>query len=56
LWGKQAETAEKYLKKGSELAIEGKLINKNYTDKDGNKKYVTEIMVLDFLMLGGKSE
>ena len=53
-WGKQAEIIEKYLKKGSEVAIEGKLINRNYTDKDGVKRYVTEIQVNELLMLGGK--
>ena len=54
-WGKIADIAEKYLNKGTEVAIEGKLINKNYTDKEGNKKYVTEIQVNELLMFGGKS-
>ena len=54
-WGSQAEFAEKYLNKGTEVALEGKLINKNYTDKDGVKKYVTEIQVNDLIMLGSKS-
>ncbi|OFY83117.1 MAG: single-stranded DNA-binding protein [Bacteroidetes bacterium RIFCSPLOWO2_12_FULL_35_15] len=51
-WGKTADIIEKYLKKGSEVAIEGKLINSNYTDKDGQKKYVTEIQVNELLMFG----
>lgn len=51
-WGKNAEIIEKYLKKGSEVAIEGKLINRNYTDKEGVKRYVTEIQVNELLMLG----
>ena len=51
-WGKVAEIAEKYLRKGSEVAIEGKLINKNYTDKEGNKKYISEVQVNEILMLG----
>ena len=55
VWGKQADIAAKYLKKGSEVAIEGKLSNLNYTDKDGVKRYVTEITVNEFLMLGGKA-
>src|SRR6187431_344814 len=38
-WGKVADIAEKYLAKGTEVAIEGKLINHNYTDKSGTKKY-----------------
>lgn len=53
-WGKTAEIIEKYLKKGSEIAVEGKLVNRNYDDKDGNKRYVTEILVNEILMLGGK--
>jgi single-strand DNA-binding protein len=53
-WGKVAELVEKYLTKGSEVAIEGKLMNNNYTDKDGNKKYSTEIQVNELLLLGGK--
>ena len=55
VWGKQADTVAKYLKKGSEVAIEGKLSNRNYTDKDGIKRYVTEIVVNEFVMLGGKN-
>jgi single-strand DNA-binding protein len=52
-WGKVAEIAEKYLTKGKEVAVEGKLINRSYTDKDGNKKYVTEVEVNEILMFGG---
>jgi single-strand DNA-binding protein len=52
-WGKVAEIAEKYLIKGKEVAIEGKLINNSYTDKDGNKKYSTEVQVNEILMFGG---
>lgn len=51
-WGKVAEIAEKFLGKGAEVAIEGKLVNRNYTDKEGNKKYITEIQVTELLMLG----
>ena len=53
-WGKVAEIAEKYLKKGSEVAIEGKLISRSYNDKDGNKKYITEVQVNEVLLLGEK--
>jgi single-strand DNA-binding protein len=53
-WGKTAEIVEKYLQKGNEIAIEGKLVNKNYDDKDGNKRYITEVLVNEILMLGGK--
>ena len=55
-WGKVAELAEKFLTKGKEIAIEGKLINNSYTDKDGNKKYSTEVQVSEILMLGSKAE
>lgn len=54
-WGKVAEIAEKFLQKGSEVAVEGKLINRNYTDKTGVKRYVTEIQVNDLLLLGAKN-
>ena len=53
VWGKLAEIAEKYLTVGKEVAVEGKLVNRQYTDKDGNKKYFTEIQVNELLMLGG---
>lgn len=53
-WGKTAEIAEKYLKKGSEVAVDGKLTSRSYEDKDGVKKYITEVVVNEILMLGGK--
>jgi len=53
-WGKVAEIAEKYLDKGSEVAIEGKLIHKSYNDKEGNKKYISEVQVNEVLMLDKK--
>lgn len=55
-WGKQAEFSEKYLEKGKEVAIEGKLSVRDYVDKNGNKKYVTEIVVNDILMIGAKDK
>ena len=55
-WGSQAKIAEKYLKKGNEIAIEGKLTSRNYTDKDGVKRYVTEIVVTEILMIGSKKD
>lgn len=54
-WGKVADIAEKYLTKGCEVAIEGKLMNNNYTDKEGVKKYATEIHVHELLLLGSKT-
>lgn len=53
-WGKTVDIIEKYLQKGNEVAIEGKLVNRNYADKEGNKHYVTEIHVNELLMLGSK--
>ncbi len=55
-WGKIADIIEKYLNKGVEVAIEGKLITRNYNDKEGNKKYITEIQVNELLMFGGKGK
>ena len=52
-WGKVADIAEKYLTKGKEVAIEGKLINNSYTDKEGVKRFSTEIQVNEILMFGG---
>ena len=54
-WGKVAEIVEKYLSKGKEVMIEGKLVNRSYNDKDGNKKYITEVQVNEILMLGEKA-
>jgi single-strand DNA-binding protein len=52
LWGKLAETAAKYLKKGSEIAAEGKIVYHSYETKEGQTKYITEIVVSDFMMTG----
>lgn len=53
-WGKTAEIAEKYLQKGSEVAIEGKLTSRTFTDKEGNKRYFTEVLAGEILVLGTK--
>jgi single-strand DNA-binding protein len=53
-WGKTADIIEKYLKKGSEVAIEGKLINRTYTDKEGIKKYITEKKLNEIMLMGDK--
>ena len=54
IWGNTAEVAEKYLKKGNEIAIEGKISYRNYEDSEGKTKYITEIIVNDLLMLTKK--
>lgn len=53
-WGKTAELVEKFVHKGKELGIEGKLVNRNYETSDGEKKYITEIVVNDLLLVGHK--
>ena len=53
-WGKIAEVVEKFVTKGKEVAIEGKLVNRNYEDKEGNTRYVTEIVGQELLLLSGK--
>ncbi|MFW5752017.1 MAG: single-stranded DNA-binding protein [bacterium] len=56
LWRGLAEVAEKYVKKGSQLYIEGKIRTRSYDDKDGNKRYITEIMGDVMKLLGRKSD
>ena len=53
-WNKTAEIVEKYLTKGNEVAVEGKLTSRSYENKEGVKKYITEIIVNELVMLGGK--
>ncbi len=51
-WGKTAEIIEKYVTKGKEIAIEGKLTHRSYDDKNGEKRYVTEVVASELLLLG----
>lgn len=53
-WGKTAEIAEKIFSKGLEVLIDGKLINRNYTDKEGNKKFITEVQANELLVFSKK--
>jgi len=55
-WGGLAKIAEKYLIKGSEVAVEGKLTHRTYEDKDGNKKYYTEVVLHDLVLLRTRNE
>ena len=55
-WGVKAEIASKYLKKGKEVAVEGKIIYRAYEANNGEKKYFTQINVHEILMLDKKSE
>lgn len=50
-WGKTAEIIEKYVVKGKEVAVEGKLTHRSYDDKNGEKRYVTDIVVNEILLL-----
>ena len=54
-WGRTAEYIEKMLKKGMEVAIEGKLLSRSYTDKNGVKRFIKEIQVNNVILVGGKS-
>ncbi|MCU0368640.1 MAG: single-stranded DNA-binding protein [Cyclobacteriaceae bacterium] len=56
VWGKLAEIAGQYLKKGAEVALEGKLVHRVFETDKGEKRYITEINVNDFAMLGGKQK
>ena len=51
-WGKAADIMEKFVTKGKEIAIEGKLTHRSYDDKNGEKRYVTEVVVTEVLLLG----
>ncbi len=51
-WGKTAELVENYLIKGKEIALEGKLVNRSYETKEGEKRYVTEVKCNELLLLG----
>ncbi|APX99030.1 single-stranded DNA-binding protein [Lacinutrix venerupis] len=53
-WGKTADVIEKYVVKGKEVAIDGKLTTRAWEDKDGIKRYTTEVVCNELLMLGGK--
>lgn len=55
-WGKSGEFVSKYFKKGQAIAITGRLNNNNYEDKDGNKRYTTEVITEDIEFVGNKKE
>jgi len=56
LWGRQAEISKDYLRKGKQIYLEGRIQTRTYDDKDGNKRWITEIVGQRFLMLGRKDE
>jgi single-strand DNA-binding protein len=53
LWGKQAESLQEYLTKGKQIYVEGRLQTRQWDDKDGNKRYTTEIKCDRVTLLGG---
>ncbi len=56
VWGRSAEIAQQYLKKGRQIYVEGRLETHSYDDKDGNRKWFTEVVAMQFLMLGSKRD
>ena len=55
-WGRNAEVASQYLKKGSPVYIEGRIQNRTYDDKDGNRRYISEVVARRLQMLARKAE
>ena len=53
VWGKRAEICSKYLSKGRQVYVEGRIQTRSYDDKEGNKRYMTEIIANDVQFLGG---
>ena len=56
VWGKPAEIIKEYMSKGREIYLEGRISNRSYDDKDGNKKYTSEVVVQNFQFIGSKGE
>ena len=54
VFGKLADVAAKYVKKGDKLYVEGSITTRKWEDKEGNKRYTTEVLVNELLMMGGK--
>jgi single-strand DNA-binding protein len=56
MWRGLAEVAEKYLRKGSQVYVEGRIRSRSWDDKEGNKRYITEIIADNMSMVGGKRD
>lgn len=56
VWGKLAEIAGRYVTKGKQLAVAGRIQTRNYEDKDGQRRYITEIIVSDLQLLGSRQD
>ncbi len=55
-WGKLGENMQKYLAKGSEVLVKGKLTSRTYNDKEGNTRSITEVVASDFLLFDKKKD
>lgn len=55
-WGNTAKYISQYVEKGKQVAIEGKLTNRSFEDKNGDKRFVTEIVLNEVLLLGGRKD
>ena len=53
-WGKTAEIIEQFVTKGKEIAVDGKLTHRSYDDKDGTKRFITEVLVNEIQLIGSK--
>ncbi len=53
-WGKTAEIIEQFVTKGKEIAVDGKLTHRSYDDKDGTKRFITEVVVNEIQLIGNK--
>ncbi len=56
VWGKLADVCEKYVTKGKQLAVAGRIQTRNYEDKDGQRRYITEVIVSDLQLLGSRQD
>jgi len=56
VWGKQAETAKEYLKKGRQIFVDGRIAYRTYDDREGNKRYITEVVAQRIQFLGRREE
>ena len=56
VWRRQAENLAKYCRKGSQIAVEGRIQTRNYTAQDGTRRYITEVMCDSITFLGAKSD
>ena len=56
VWGKLSEVCEKYVTKGKQLAVAGRVQTRNYEDKNGQRRYITEVIVSDLQLLGSRQD